>query len=208
MDSVHRRLHSEAVAFREERLLDGPDLRLATITTGTSPGVISVLRDRMLQGFQDFGVAPDSHPQACMAIEEALANAVFHGNLELDSKLKEDGSSQFLELGRSRAAAEPWCSRQVMVIELATPFGLWLTIADQGGGFDVCKALQRPTDPEELLASGRGLVMMQAFADDLIFNSQGNEVTLVFYSRGNQEIRELLRERARARATAGPKSLF
>ena len=33
-------------------------------------------------------------------------------------------------------------------------------------------------------ASGRGLMLMRAFADEMFFNSTGNEVTLVLYTDG------------------------
>ena len=42
--------------------------------------------------------------------------------------------------------------------------------------------LDRCNDPEALLASGRGLLLMRGFSDELFFNPPGNEVTLVLYS--------------------------
>ncbi|MBY0456810.1 MAG: ATP-binding protein, partial [Gemmataceae bacterium] len=45
--------------------------------------------------------------------------------------------------------------------------------------FDVA-ALPDPTDPENLArASGRGLLLMRSFLDDVRFNPAGNKVTLV-----------------------------
>ena len=69
--------------------------------------------------------------------------------------------------------------------EMAARFGLWITIQDDGRGFDVRAALERCEDPEALLASGRGLMLMQAFADEMFFNNTGNQVTLVLYSRNS-----------------------
>ena len=51
-----------------------------------------------------------------------------------------------------------------------------------------------------ILASGRGLVMMKAFTDELIFNSNGNEVTLVIYHNRNQDVVELMKERSQSRS--------
>ena len=45
-------------------------------------------------------------------------------------------------------------------------------------------ALDRCNDPEMLLASGRGLLMMRGFSDELFFNDDGNEVNLVLYGHG------------------------
>ncbi|MCA9061026.1 MAG: hypothetical protein KDA85_21085, partial [Planctomycetaceae bacterium] len=42
-------------------------------------------------------------------------------------------------------------------------------------------AIERAENPEFLLSSGRGLLMMRAFADELFFNESGNRATLVLY---------------------------
>lgn len=187
-------------SFQETRKVDSCDIRLAELTASTSPAHIASLRDRILSGFEEYGVGSYfSHPQVCMAIEEALANAIFHGNLELDSRLKEEGPDRFSQLAKDRMRMSPWQDRAVHITELATPFGIWITIRDDGTGFDAAAALRRTVDPETLLASGRGLIMMKAFSDELVFNSVGNEVTLVFYSRRNEDVRDLLKRRAAKR---------
>lgn len=187
-------------SFDETRSVDTPDLRLAKLTAPTLPSQIGILRDRLVNAFHEFEIGGEAaHAHSCMAIEEALANAIYHGNLELDSDLKETGAEQFSDLAKERCVQVPWKDRTVEVTELATPFGVWITIRDQGPGFDVTAAMERTIDPEALLASGRGLVMMRAFADDLVFNSTGNEVTLVFYGRKNVDVKELLKARAASR---------
>ena len=76
----------------------------------------------------------------------------------------------------------PWKGRTVRITELVSSFGLWISIQDDGSGFDVEAAIARCSDPESLLASGRGLLMMRAFSDEVFFNNSGNEVTLVLYA--------------------------
>lgn len=195
------RIHGAAEnSFSERRLIDSTDLRLAQFTAPTRSSCIGILRDRLMQSLEEFGIQSDiGTAQICMAVEEALANAFYHGNLELDSALKEDGTDHFARLAKERCEKTPWKDRRVRILELATPIGLWLTISDEGRGFDVAAALKRTEDPMSILASGRGLVMMKAFTDDLVFNPTGNEVTLVFYHRSNQDISELLKERSRVR---------
>jgi len=61
---------------------------------------------------------------------------------------------------------------------------LWITIRDEGPGFGVQAMMDRCNDPESLLASGRGLLLMRAFSDEMFFNPTGNEVTLVLYGEG------------------------
>ncbi|MCR9201636.1 MAG: ATP-binding protein [Planctomycetaceae bacterium] len=188
----------EGPPYTEERIVNTPQLRYSRLTMKTDRQCVSVLRDRFMDTFHEFGITVDTGPmQICMALEEALANAFYHGNLELDSALKEDGSDTFMQLARERCEQSPWKERAIYASELATPFGLWITIADEGRGFDVPAAIERIANPVDLLASGRGLLMMKSFSDELIFNPTGNEVTLVFYTNKNQDVIELLKERGR-----------
>ena len=195
------RIHGAAEnSFSEHRIVDTPDLRLAKLTAPTRPSCISTLRDRLIQSLDEFGIVSDAgSTQICMALEESLANAFYHGNLELDSILKEDGTDLFSRLAKERCELSPWKDRFIHVVELATPIGLWVTIGDEGSGFDVAAALKRTEDPMSILASGRGLVMMKAFTDEILFNPAGNEVTLVVYHKRNRDIGDLLAERAKSR---------
>ncbi len=170
--------------FREQTLLASAHLRVTDFCLRTRCSLIPLIRDRLLKSIEDFMLAPEAvQKQFCMALDEALANAFYHGNLELCSLLKEDGSNRFRLLAAERENLQPWSGRCVRVTEIAASFGLWITIQDEGRGFDVAAALERANDPENLLSSGRGLLMMQAFADELFFNTAGNQVTLVLYSR-------------------------
>jgi anti-sigma regulatory factor (Ser/Thr protein kinase) len=67
-------------------------------------------------------------------------------------------------------------------------------IGDEGPGFDV-SVLPDPEDASALTkASGRGIMLMRTFMDDVRFNETGNEVTL---------IRHRFAEGARPLATGG-----
>ena len=167
----------------EEVVVQSPHVRLTQFRVPTCCRLIPKLRDRLMRGIQDYHVVEGTKENHfCMALEEALNNAFYHGNLEISSELKEDGSSRFIDLAAERELLSPWCQRNVYVTELVSPFGLWITIRDEGNGFNVQAALDRCNDPEALLASGRGLLLMRGFSDELFFNPAGNEVTLVLYS--------------------------
>lgn len=57
-------------------------------------------------------------------------------------------------------------------------------IADEGEGFAM-DDIANPTDPKNLYkSSGRGIYLMKHFMDEVIFNDQGNEVTLVKRRKG------------------------
>jgi hypothetical protein len=202
VSTTNIRIHGAASSsLVEERMVDTPNLRFAEFSAPCQPNCIALLRDRLLSSLDEFGVTTDlAKTQTCMAVDESLANAFYHGSLELDSSLKEDGSNTFSQLAKERCQQSPWKDRRVSITELATPFGLWITIRDEGRGFDVATALKRAEDPMSILASGRGLVMMEAFTDELIFNSNGNEVTLVIYHNRNQDVVELMKERSQSRS--------
>jgi hypothetical protein len=174
----------------EDVVVQSAHVRLAQFRVPTKCRLIPKLRDRLLRGLRDYHVVEGSRENHfCMALEEALNNAFYHGNLEISSELKEDGSSRYIELAAERELLAPWCHRSVYVTELASEFGVWITIRDDGGGFNVQAALDRCNDPEALLASGRGLLLMRGFSDEVFFNTAGNEVTLVLYADGqNREL--------------------
>jgi hypothetical protein len=177
-------------SIAEDVLIQSGHFRMSRLELPTRCRLIPALRDRLLKGIHDFQLADGTRENHfCLALEEALNNAFFHGNLELCSDLKEDGSSRFMDLAGERERERPWCDRRIRVTEMVGPFGLWITLQDEGRGFDVQAALDRVQDPEALLASGRGLLMMRAFADEVFFNAAGNEVNLVLYS--SNENREL-----------------
>ena len=181
---------ADEFSFFEEIVVQSRHVRLAQLRSPMCCRLIPKLRDRLMHSLAEYQVVEGKREiQFCMALEEALNNAFYHGNLELSSKLKEDGSSRFIELAAEREVLSPWRERSVQVTELVSAFGLWLTIQDSGNGFDVQAVVDRCNDPETMFASGRGLMLMRAFADELFFNREGNEVTLVLYADG--EDREL-----------------
>jgi CheY-like chemotaxis protein/anti-sigma regulatory factor (Ser/Thr protein kinase) len=112
------------------------------------------------------------------AIDEAMLNSLYHGNLEVESSLKEQDDRAFHELAAQRRLEALWCDRRITVT-VKFEDGVRIVIRDQGNGFDP-DSLPDPTDPENLIkASGRGLLLMRAFMDEVHHNETGNEVTLV-----------------------------
>jgi len=116
------------------------------------------------------------------ALKEAILNAIDHGNLELDSDLREiDEGTEFYKLGEQRLTQEPYCYRKVTVTSRVSPEQLAYVIRDEGPGFDP-STLPDPADPENMLRShGRGLLLIRSFMDDVVFNERGNQITLIKY---------------------------
>jgi CheY-like chemotaxis protein len=117
--------------------------------------------------------------QVSTALTEALNNAIDHGNLELDSTLRENGGNAYAKQRQERALQPPYCDRRVNVIEHLTPVRATYIVRDEGSGFDL-STVPDPTNPENLLrASGRGLMLIRTFMDEVSFNDVGNEITMV-----------------------------
>ena len=96
-----------------------------------------------------------------LAVEEALVNAIKHGN-RLDH------------------------AKQVHVACRVAPDLLRVEITDQGRGFDLA-AVPNPTDPEHLESPrGRGIMLMRSFMSRVQYNDLGNCVVLEKV-RGGQE---------------------
>ncbi len=132
------------------------------------------------QAVQAVHLCPEADvPRIGVALEEALLNACLHGNLELDSKLREGDGDLFESLARERSAQSPWKERRVKVTASISPQQMKVQIEDEGQGFDPGN-LPDPTDPENLLKPhGRGVMMMRLFLDDVRYNERGNQVTLI-----------------------------
>jgi CheY-like chemotaxis protein len=128
------------------------------------------------------GLCDDSDcVRVCIALEEALRNAMFHGNLEISSDVREGDPEVYAQLLADRMQRDPWRKRRLYVdVRLSRQAGTFV-VRDEGPGFDP-RTLPDPTDPANLeKVSGRGLLLMRTFMDDVRFNATGNEVTMIKY---------------------------
>jgi len=114
-----------------------------------------------------------------VALEEALVNALYHGNLQVGSELRGEDDPAYYALIANRRGEDPFCNRKIHVTARLTRDEGIFVIRDEGSGFDPSK-LPDPNDPSALeRASGRGLLLMRAFMDDVSYDPTGNVVTLV-----------------------------
>jgi CheY-like chemotaxis protein/anti-sigma regulatory factor (Ser/Thr protein kinase) len=114
------------------------------------------------------------------ALHEVLVNAIEHGNLELSSTLREASDrSAYLRLTEERRSQQPYCARRVFVTARFTPAEATYVVRDEGRGFDPA-TLPDPLDPAQLeTTTGRGLLLIRTFMDEVSFNATGNEITIV-----------------------------
>ena len=120
----------------------------------SDPDEAHVITAAVVQVLKDFGWVHKDVFAIHLALEEALINAVRHGN---DSKpeLKVD-----------------------VQLEI-TPDRFYVQITDEGPGFNPDK-LPDPTLDEFIdRPCGRGVMLMRKFMDTVQYNERGNQVTLV-----------------------------
>jgi len=118
-----------------------------------------------------------------VALAEALSNALYHGNLEVGSELRADDCDAYWATVRQRIAEPPYCERRIYVSATLSWEECRFVIQDEGAGFNP-NGLPDATAPENLeRPSGRGVLLMRTFMDEVHFNQVGNAVTLVKYCR-------------------------
>jgi len=99
------------------------------------------------------GVSDGDLPDLQLALEEGLANAVKHGNQLNPAKLVK------------------------VECQLLDDCMIRVTIEDEGAGFNP-EEVPDPTDFANLdKPSGRGIVLMRAFMDEVLYNDRGNQLT-------------------------------
>jgi CheY-like chemotaxis protein len=147
---------------------------------GNDPGMLTSLVAELQTYLLEMGLFPEGDRlRVGVALEEALLNAAYHGNLEVSSELREHDYALYYETARQRSKAHPYRDRRVSVEVDLTPMGVRYVIRDQGQGFNP-GTLPDPTDPKNLeRSSGRGVLLMRTFMDGVEYNDTGNQVTLV-----------------------------
>lgn len=118
-----------------------------------------------------------------LVLEEAICNAVYHGSLEIASAEKQDAKG-FSALLAERLSSAPYCEREVEVRIRISEGELCVIVADEGPGFPRSDV----APPSAMSSSGRGLMLMQAFADTVEFNEVGNEVTITRRCRSLSQV--------------------
>ncbi|MBC7252931.1 MAG: SpoIIE family protein phosphatase [Actinobacteria bacterium] len=139
-------------------VLELEELYDLTMTVGTDIRQIRYVIDSVLETLHGFrGLSDPLVLRLCL--EEILHNAMEHGNR---------------------------CDRakKVYITVKAEPDRAVIRVRDEGEGFDHRGFASREPAPAEVLSErGRGLMIVRHYADELRFNREGNEVTLVFTAR-------------------------
>ncbi len=109
-----------------------------------------------------------------IALEEALNNAYYHGNLEVREAAGAD-RRKYAEVAAARRAEKPYSDRRIHLRIQIDRCRAEFRVRDDGHGFD-----WRPWMSGDSVAQqeGRGIALMRSVMDDVQFSDAGNEVLL------------------------------
>lgn len=128
---------------------------LYTLQLPSNPESITLLENLIEEIADKYQVSDDVFANMMTCLNEALNNAILHGN-------KQDPNKKVIVNAEVDGRRITW------------------TVTDEGPGFDYVH-LADPTAPENLEAlTGRGVFIIKHLADQCVFNAAGNEVELLF----------------------------
>jgi serine/threonine-protein kinase RsbW len=116
-------------------------------------GVTRLVTDDLLEQLGAHGWPPSDIFAIHLAAEEALVNAIVHGN-QLDP------------------------AKRVHVACEVSPERAWLEITDEGPGFDPASVPDCTLEERLDVPSGRGVMLMRSFMTRIEYNAKGNSVVL------------------------------
>jgi len=179
LDTVQRVLAVSGQQRGSERLLGCITTSQWTFSLENDCTLIPPLVGYLQENLSHLGLCDEAErTRVGVALEEALTNALYHGNLDVSSQLLEDDEKAYYELIQKRRMTSPYQNRHIDVRVKMTGDEAVFVVRDEGAGFD-SKSLPDPTDPANIeKVSGRGILLMRTFMDDLKFNAAGNEVTM------------------------------
>ncbi len=129
-----------------------------TLTVPSKLADVAGVQKAILDDVLACGHSQDTRFAVRLALDEALANAIHHGNQD-----------------------DP--ARRVTVTYGVSSQRVQISVCDEGGGFDP-SGVPDPRLPENLVKpNGRGIMLMRAYMTDVTFNTDGNCVTLLMRPR-------------------------
>ena len=120
----------------------------------TTRGIDRTVRD-IIRGARDCDCLPSDVPGIEIALREALANAVLHGNQNIEDK---------------RVLVRAYCDPGQ---------GFLIVVRDEGPGFDPDRVPDPRRQDRRELSHGRGIFLMRELMDHVEHRKGGREVILV-----------------------------
>ena len=164
----------------QQRLLECLSTLESHFILENDPSLIPPLIAHLEEGLRKMKLCDENGLiRVAVALREALINAIHHGNLEVGSDVRERNEREYQALVEDRRRQEPYMDRRVHVMAKQTRAEVVFVIRDEGAGFDP-KTLPDPTDPSNMeRISGRGLLLIRTFMNEVEHNDKGNQITMV-----------------------------
>tara|TARA_R110002072_G_scaffold302100_1_gene483956 strand:- start:142264 stop:143178 length:915 start_codon:yes stop_codon:yes gene_type:complete len=109
-----------------------------------------------------------------VAVEEAIRNAIYCGNLEISSS--DRNNQTFQDAILERLYVPPYCHRRVAVGVAINRDEAVFSVTDEGPGFD--SSTFEASDFDADAPRGRGIRLMRTFMDSVEFREGGRQVVL------------------------------
>jgi CheY-like chemotaxis protein/anti-sigma regulatory factor (Ser/Thr protein kinase) len=177
---VHQIIAMAAPDPEKERIIESLEETRFRFAIENDDSLVAPLIRRLEEVVLEMGLCDRAELiRVAVALHEAIVNAIDHGNLKLDSELRQDDERIYHRLADERRKLSPFRERTVQIDVGVTRTEATFTIRDQGPGFDP-STLPDPTDPANLCRiGGRGLLLIRTLMDEVSFNSTGNQIVLV-----------------------------
>ncbi len=145
--------------------------------------VINIITIELTKHLVGIGICNQSAADnVSLALREALNNAMFHGNLDVNSDLRETmGMKVYFEEIEKRRQEDQYKNRRVKIsYELTKDFVEYI-IEDEGKGFDY-QNIPDPSDIDNFLKkSGRGIFIIKGHMDEVEWYGNGNIIRIKKY---------------------------
>ena len=131
----------------------------------------------------------DAHEvtQIRLALEEAAANAIIHGNLEIDKSLRENDYLEWMMMVKERPLVPPYCDRRVRIRIRISPSQLEYEVSDEGRGFDVASLATPGKEGVVLTCGGRGMMLIRSAMDGVSHSEGGKRLTMFKRRKAREE---------------------
>ncbi len=114
-----------------------------------------------------------------MTLEEALLNALYHGNLELDPELRANDLHAYHSQAHERQKTSPWKDRRIKLRTACSPDEFIIEVTDEGNGFDCAPFMDLTEETVLERPYGRGILLMRTVMDEVAFRDGGRITRLV-----------------------------
>lgn len=143
------------------------------------PSLLKICLDRILGMLRCLPLGDEMERiRVGIALREAISNAYYHGNLEVEDDDFDEGTDTWQVIASSRWYEAPYADRKIHInVDINRDRAIFI-VGDDGDGFDL-ESDDADTGSKVAEIRGRGMVLMKSIMDEVTYNDTGNELRLV-----------------------------